>query len=105
MPGEPCWGLGGKDTAPGTSRLTHCLTSFTRRGADERKAKPVLITLLTALSRAFINLPLSYLAHLSGFAGEGKGVGTLWSHSEQIVFQVRWLPSFSFAKPFLFPHI
>lgn len=89
----------------------HCLTHFICKGTDGHKAKPVIITLLIALSRDSYNLHLSYLAHLSiywDFLGKARTWGLLGAilskHHLQIISQVRWLPSFSFAKPFLFLH-
>lgn len=118
MPGKPCWGLGGRIlfpellmASPRTSRLTPLSYSFHLKRNWQHKAKPVIITLLIALSRDSDNQYLSFLAHLSGLPGDGEGedMGTLGSHSEQtpspVYFQVRWLPSFSFAKPFLFLHL
>lgn len=92
MPGEPCWGLGRKDTAPGPAiaqshlGLSHCLTSFIWKGPDKQKAKPAILALRTALSSDLINLNLSYLDRLSRIPGEGKDMGTLLRHSEQTPF-------------------
>lgn len=93
---------------PGHLGSLHCLTGFFWKEADKHKTKPVIITLPLALSREFINLN-SLPDHLSGIPGESKDTGLFWAILSkphlQIVFLVRWLLSFSFAKPFLFLYI